>query len=345
MFRRDPLVALLREVGTLLGREPEATWRALAREALAHGGVIGVARGEVARVFAVGEVPTGGVFELASVTKPFTAALAQALVGRGSLAWDTPLRSLGGPLRGLPRHFTPLSLATHTAGVPTHPARANLTGITHFHDPYGSMSAQAVLNSARRWARPTQPPRFLYSNLGVGVLALALAHAAGQMLSAAGYAEALRDHVLNPLDLPSMTLTPHPATLVTPRGLLGGDQATGFGPLTGAGGLYGNAADLLRFGQAHVSGQAGRHWQQRLNPPGLVPPQIGVAPGWFYADAPDGPVLWHDGVARGTRSAIAFQPARGRVVVVLARGGLPVLGNRSGVPLLLLRLLGALARR
>lgn len=357
MFRRDPLRPVLRQVGEFLGHpapdpaETDGTTLALARAALAHGGVIGVARGGRHQLFSVGTVPQSGVFELASLTKPFTAALAASLVQSGSMEWTTPLHRLGRPLRGLPMHFTALSLATHTAGVPAHPARAGLTTFTHFYDPYGAMTPRAVLDSARRWAtrpvqgRPTNPPKVVYSNLGAGVLALALAHVAGQELSARGYLHALEERVLGPLLLPDVTAQPHPARLVAPRGVLGGESVTGFGALLGAGGLYGTAADLLTFAGAHLSGQAGTHWRHALHPAGLVPPASAVAPGWFYSasaiPASTEPVVWHDGVARGTRAALGFHPGSGRVVVVLARGGVPVLGLRAAVPLLMLRLLGA----
>ncbi|RJF71144.1 class A beta-lactamase-related serine hydrolase [Deinococcus cavernae] len=340
MFRRDPLRQTLSQVGDALGCDVTASVP-LARQALAHGGVVGVAHGGRAQVWAFGDVPSTGVFELASITKSFTAALAQVLVAQGVLTWDTPVRSLGREFRGLPLHFTPLTLATHTAGLPIHPARAVITGVTHFHDPYGSMSARDVLASARRWARPSRPPRFGYSNLGAGVLALALARAAGHDMTAQGFGQALKTSVLEPLQLASITLRPHPARLVTPRAALGGTSTTNFGLLVGAGGLYGAADDLLTFAQAHLSGQAGRHWEAAQVVKGLSPPHAAVAPGWFHTPAPGSPLVWHDGVARGTRAALGFHPATGRVVVVLARGGLPILGARAAVPLLMLRLLDA----
>lgn len=350
MFRRDVFREALKDVQGLLGQEAEPGLLPLMRQAFAHGGVLAVARGPDRRILAFGGVPVRGVFELASLTKPFTAALAQALVRAGVVDWDTPLRSPNGslhngPLRRLPPHFTPFALATHTAGVPPHPARAVITTITHFSDPYSPMSALQVLDSARRWSRPTTPPRFGYSNLGVGVLALALAHLAGEDLSAQGYGRALQQHVLQPLGLSAVTLTPAPASVVTPRGLLGGHDTTGFGPLAGAGGLFSTADDLLTFGLAHLSTQAGRHWTRGISPAGLPLPRTAVAPGWFHSAGRHGPVIWHDGVARGTRTALGFHPGSGGVIVILARGGVPLLGQRSAVPLLLLRLLGAQVTR
>ncbi|AAF10343.1 serine hydrolase domain-containing protein [Deinococcus radiodurans] len=341
MFRRDPLMAQWRAVARLLELD-DAQARALlglVRQTLRRGGVLGVARGDERQLLTFGGVPENGVFELASVTKPFTAALASALVRDGRLDWNAPLAALGGPLRRLPRALTPYALATHTAGLPPQPARAALTTFTRFADPYGGMSPADVLASARRWANPGQAGRFGYSNLGAGVLALGLAHAAGEETSAAGYKRALRRLVTFPLGLPGVGLTPA-RDVVPPYGLLGGQAVTGFAELAGAGGLFGSAAELLHFGEAHLSGAAGQHWRQAQAFPGLPPLYAGAAPGWFQS----GSTVWHDGIARGTRTALGFSPRSGAVVTLLVRGAVPLVGVRAGVPLLLLGLLGGTDR-
>ncbi len=334
MFR-DPWRETLRDLGGVLGRDLSA-YRAPLRAALAQGGVVGAARGDARVVRGVGGTPPGGMFELASVSKPFTAALAGVLADRGALDWHAPLAALGGPLRGVPRHVTAWTLATHTAGVPLHPARVGVTTFTHFHDPYGPMSPGAVVLSVRRWARPGA--RFQYSNLGVGLLGLAAARAAGEAFSADGYARALRREVTGPLGLNVTARAP--ADVVRPGvGLLTGGQVTGFGPLVGAGGLFGAADDLLNFGVAQLTGRLGGAWRDARRVPGLPPGIAGVAPGWFARGALPGGVRWHDGVARGTRTGLGVQLDRGAVVVVLARGGVPLLGPRDAVPALLRALL------
>lgn len=338
MFRRDPLRVALLEVGEVLGgRALEQDTRAALpwlRAALRHGGVLGAARGGRVVVRGLGGVPERGVFELASVTKPFTAALAGALVREGRLDWDAPLSARGGPFRAFAPFVTPRALATHTAGLPPHPARTVVTVLTRFHDPYGGMSPGAALASARRWGNRQSAGRFAYSNLGAGVLALALAHAAGEDVSPEGYGRALRRYVTAPLELGSVTLTPDPRRVVTPTAGLLGQGVTGFGPLAGAGGLFAAAADLLAFGAAHLEGRAGTHWAQVQRPPGLPPHVTGVAPGWLETHG----VWWHDGVARGTRTALALRPADGTVLTLLVRGGLPLAGRRGVVPLALLTL-------
>ncbi|TDE85910.1 serine hydrolase [Deinococcus sp. S9] len=336
MLRRDPVRRALVEVEEVLGANLRAALPLL-RLALRHGGVLGAARGGRVALAGLGGVPRAGVFELASVTKPFTAALAAELVRVGRLDWDAPLARLGGPLRGFPPSVTARALATHTAGLPPHPARVVLTALTRFQDPYGGMSARGALASARRWASPRAAGRFAYSNLGAGVLALALAHAAGEEVSAAGYGRALARYVTGPLGLESITLIPSPARLVTPTATLLGKGVTGFGPLVGAGGLFGTAADLLAFAGAHLDGWMGEAWRAVTQPPGLPPHLTGVAPGWFQTRG----VWWHDGVARGTRTALGFRPEGGAALTLLVRGGLPLVRGRWAVLGALLELLAA----
>lgn len=336
VFRRDPVRRALAGVEEVLGADLRGALPLL-RLALRRGGVLGAARGGRMALVGLGGVPGEGIFELASVTKPFTAALGAELVRAGRLDWDAPLAWLGGPLRGFPPCVTARALATHTAGLPPHPARVVLTAFTRFQDPYGGMSARDALASARRWASPRAAGRFAYSNLGAGVLALALAHAADEEVSAAGYGRALARYVTGPLGLESVTLTPHPARLVMPAATLLGKGVTGFGPLVGAGGLFGAAADLLMFVGAHLDSRMGETWRAVVRPPGLPPHLTGVAPGWFQTRG----VWWHDGVARGTRTALGFRPEGGAAVTLLVRGGLPLVGVRGAVPEALLGLLTA----
>ncbi|GGS34862.1 serine hydrolase [Deinococcus knuensis] len=353
MFGRDPHRAALRGVGDVLGRDLSAL-RPLLRAALPRGGVIAAARGQARVVTALGAptptvtttphdwtpdswepvpwepVPWGlARWELASVTKPFTGALAAALVAAGRLEWHAPLSALGGPLRGVPRTVTAWRLATHTAGLPAHPARATLTVLTRYHDPYGGMDARAVLGSVRRWAGV--PGRFVYSNLGMGALALACAHADGQECSADGYGRALSRHVTGPLNLDVSLTARRAAAAHAPH--------TGFGPLAGAGGLFATPDALLSFAQAHLPGTAAPTgplgaWQDTVRPQGL-PPGVQVSAGWLAR----GPLRWHDGVARHTRTGLAFDAPSGAVLAVLARGGEPLLGRRAQVTRLLLRAL------
>ena len=132
-----------------------------------------------------------------------------------------------------------------------------------------------------------------------------------------------------------VTLAPAGA-VVRPSGWLGGSNVTGFGPLAGAGGLFGTAADLLTFGESRLDAPP----PPLLIPQGLPRHLRGVTPGWMVS-GPEGEVRWHDGLARGTRAGLGFNTRSGAVVALLSRGTDSPLGVRGAMPGLLLSLLGA----
>ncbi|GAA3996490.1 serine hydrolase domain-containing protein [Deinococcus rubellus] len=294
------------------------------RRVLRPGGVVAISQGRARLVLGLHQQP-GQSFEIASVTKPFTAALAFALAEQGRLDLDAPLSRQLASFRGYPPHLTARALLTHTAGLPLQPLRGSLGTLRDFHDPYGRLSAAAVLASGRRWSwlGRERAGRLAYSNLGYGLLALALAEAAG-----GAYPAALQAWVLKPLALRHTGFSPL-TPLATPHGLLGGGRVSGFGGLLGAGGLYSTGHDLLSFGEAHLGSQV-RGWGSLSRPPGLPPDLLGVAGGWFVVRWQREAVWWHDGVARGTRAALGFSPDTGRVAAVLVNSGVPLLGSRAG---------------
>ena len=327
MFRPDAAAQTARQLAQKFPDLDARHLSAVLRRVVRPGGVVGVSQGGVRLVLALHQHPRRS-FEIASVTKPFTAALAFGLAGQRRLDLDLPLSGQLTAFRGYAPHVTARALLTHTAGLPLHPLRGALGSLQHFHDPYGRLSAEAVLASGRRWSwlGRSQAGRLSYSNFGYGLLALALAEAAGQAFPAA-----LRAQVLEPLQLHHTGFAPL-TPLAAPHGLLGSGRVSGFGGLLGAGGLYSTADDLLGFAEAHLgsAGEAVRGWARLSRPPGLPTRLTGVAGGWFVGCGQREAVWWHDGVARGTRAALGFSPDTGRAAAVLVNSGVPLLGARAG---------------
>lgn len=323
MWRPDPAQTVARQLGAHFPDLDARAVEAGLRRTLRPSGVVALSQNGVQTVLTLRQ-EVGDSFEIASVTKPFTAALALALAAQGRIELDRPLSKQFTGFRGYPAQITGRALLTHTAGLPVHPLRGGLGMVQNFHDPYGRLSAQDVLASGRRWAwwGRSLAGRLSYSNFGYGLLALALADAAGE-----AYPDALRRHVLGPLELLQTDFTPR-TRLATPHGLLGSSRASEFGGLTGAGGLYSTAFDLLRFAAAHLEGQLGG-WEPFTRPAGSPANLVGVAGGWFVARMSGRLVWWHDGTARGTRAALGFCPETGRAAVVLVSSG-PAGGQAPG---------------
>ncbi len=323
MFRPDLAAQVARQFADALPDIDARSLSAALRRSVRPSGVVAVSQGAKRLIVGLHQMPENS-FEIASVTKPFTAALAFELVQQGLLNLEAPLSRQFRAFCGYPPHVTARALLTHTAGLPSHPLRAALGSLSDFHDPYGRLSAETVLASGRRWSwlARNQAGRLSYSNFGYGLLALALAEAAGEP-----YPAALQRWVLAPLGLTHTGFAPL-TRLATPHGLLGSARVSGFGGLIGAGGLYSTAADLLSFAEAHLSGRL-RGWE-KLSAARLPAPLLGVAGGWFVTRWQREAVWWHDGVARGTRAALGFSPDTGRVGAVLISSGVPFGGNRSG---------------
>lgn len=302
---------------------------ALARPGL----VVGLSLSGERRVLSVGQgdLSADTAFEVASLTKPFSAALLMLLARRGLIGLDTPLAGQFAAFRELPARVTPLALATHTAGLPGQPLRATLSSFTRFYDPFGALAPEGVIASARRWARLSLPPPLpqgpRYSNLGYGLLGLALEAASGLALP-----DLLRHALTLPLGLRRTSFGLPDAPRATPHLLGRAVPPTAFGGLRGAGGLWSSAHDLLGWLEAQQAAQqegagelgaalAATQTERLRLRPGTAWAQ-GVAAGWFCARPGAGAWRWHGGTARGTRSAVGFTPGGGLGLVVLTDSGL-----------------------
>jgi CubicO group peptidase (beta-lactamase class C family) len=137
------------------------------------------------------------VFDIASLSKSFTATAAAILVDRGVLHWDDPVRrhlpDLVLPSDSLTERMTLRDFLSHRTGLDA----ANMMWV-----PTAVSSAEVLRRM--RYLRPLVPPRrsMIYSNVGYTVVAEALAAAAKKPFS-----ELLRDLLIRPLGLTRTTWT------------------------------------------------------------------------------------------------------------------------------------------
>ena len=167
--------------------------RAVRRRA---GLVVGVRRGDDTSVVGRahdGPHPDGRtLFEIGSITKTFTSLLLADGVVRGEWSLDDPVRALLPPGTVVPTRdgaeITLAHLATHTSGLPNAPVPL-LRGSVEMlrgRDPYARLTPDGLLAAlaGATLARTPGTGGVHYSNLGVGVLGQALAHAAGTSYAA-----------------------------------------------------------------------------------------------------------------------------------------------------------------
>jgi D-alanyl-D-alanine-carboxypeptidase/D-alanyl-D-alanine-endopeptidase len=290
------------------------------------GVVVGVLDEAGRRVVAYGD--TGGadrrpltgdtVFEIASVTKVFTALLLADMVRSGDLALTDPAAKYLPQSSGL--SMTLVDLATHTAGLPFMPdnlaALLESPGARYSKtDLYGFIASRPASDDiGSRWA---------YSNLDYWLLQEVIAARAGS-----DFEQVLQSRLLTPLGLRNTSATWSPQ--LKARAAAGHDAVLQPAPdiqslpvfnlMPAAGGMVSTANDLLKF-LSVVMG----HEDAKLAPSIAALLQTrrpagghGQALGWWIIGTGEDAIAFHDGVSFGFSSSLAWQPQRRVGVVVLS---------------------------
>lgn len=324
------------------------------------GVVVGIVDGEQTAVFGYGKVsearpvvPDGEtLFEIGSITKVFTALLLASMVEEGLVALDTPLYVLLPAFPNLPEEMTLLRLATHTSGFPRLPSNLFWSAIRNLRNPYAYYSParlHAYLARYKGAPSPSNPPSYLYSNLGFGVLGYAL----GQKLGIP-YEQAVISRLCEPLAMfdTRCTLTAHQQQrLATPHTAKGKPTLNWDLPtLAGAGALRSTAQDMLRFlaaslGQISTPLQSALDLCLKIQVENPVPQSdiTGIALGWHVSslDQDRSLVYWHNGGTGGYRSFTGFIKENGCGVVVLSNYGLASMPEIDHIGLAVLKLLSS----
>ncbi len=299
--------------------------------------VVGAVRGERC---AVRGADPGTLFEIGSVTKTFTALALARLAVRGVVALDQPLsellpRDVAVPGRG-GEVVRLVHLACHTSGLPRLPRGLARQGLFR-SDPYAGCTAELLLDGLRRSRLRSVPgTRFRYSNLGAGLLGLALARCVGT-----DYDALIQAEVCGPLGMPDTRVVLDPGR--TDR-LAAGHSRSGrpaapwhLAALAGAGGLHSTVPDLLALARAHIfpapEGFADAIDLTRTTTH-CISDRAAVHPGWVSASLPRSGhrVLFHNGGTGGYRSLVAVAPEQQAAVVVLSANARSV--DRPGLDLL-----------
>jgi CubicO group peptidase (beta-lactamase class C family) len=224
--------------------------RGWVRDGVVPGVSIAVARhGELLGACVAGKKSAGGggpvdertLYSVASITKPFTAALVMRLVEQGVLSLDEPLHSLipNFPGSGV-RELTLRDLLRHTGGlIKDDPAEADLWERQASFDEIAASAA----------AIPVESPsgrRVRYSNTGYWLAGTAAAAATGRP-----FPEALRCSVLEPFGLHDTVIAPGDDLSNRIARRYGKAKIMnapyGRGLASPSGGLFATAADLVRF--------------------------------------------------------------------------------------------------
>ncbi len=247
---------------------------------------IGIAVGEDVETLAIGCDPDTR-FRIASITKPFTATLALALLDseESTGVWAQDVRV---------RH-----LLSHTSGYD-----CELGDLDRFGDDVDTLVAE--LPSVRRWVGVEQA--WSYSNAGYWLVGWMCAQAAGST-----YEQALGARILGPLGLEATSFEGTPD--VPGTGRYAEDEPYPR-PRRPSGGLISNVGDLLRFGRHHLATPAAARMRIVHGKP--VGGVYGLGLGGERVAGVD---IWgHAGSYGGYQSQLLIAPDRDAVFVALTNG-------------------------
>lgn len=314
-------------------------------DALIYSGGVGYADRSSKRV-ATASTP----YNIASVTKVFTATLAMMLVNEGALDLDLPISNYLPAFVRMPRDargraITVRSLLTHTAGFLKQPPNRRNQKLEGPLDP-GLWEAYNVSELYEGLAvtelQTEVGEQFLYSNYGYALLGHIV-----ERVSARPYEQVLRERLLEPLDMPSTAISLNTAQQHQLAAFYWSEDPARteqraharFGEVAGFIGLTSTVRDLARFAAAHLnpsdnpSNPIPRNVITQMQQPRIDLDEDATSKnemgyGWFLVTQKisETPViLQHFGNVDGHSSGLLLNPAEKIGVIVLQN-----IGGRDG---------------
>lgn len=258
------------------------------------------------------------VFNLASVSKQFTAAAIMILAEKGALTYDDDIRTFipGFPYSGI----TVRHLLTHTSGLPEYFELVEEHGDTDVL--VTNKDVVALLKQIH--PKPAFKPgaRHDYCNTGYALLASVIEAASGKT-----YAAFLRENIFVPLAMTStFVYSPSAIAPFESRRAYGWvrdgrrwalDDMGSFDGVVGDGGLYSTTEDLFRWTRGILGHRlvGARTLKEAFRRGRLMNgKRFDYGFGWSITD--DG--VWHDGSWAGFRSMVSLSLSGGSTVIILS---------------------------
>ena len=257
-------------------------------------------------------------FSIASVTKPITATALLVLSQRGKIGLDRPIDEYLGENKltaraGAAQNATVRAVARHVSGLPEH---------YHFFYADQIRMPPAMEETIRRYGNLVWFPgeRFVYSNLGYGLLGHALARVAGKSLP-----DVLNSEIFLPLGMQNTFLNNAQRRACAVRY---DDNGTKIPPYAfdheGASACWSSVHDLVRFGMFHAGTPATDQkpilTEATLREMKAIPADQGrgYAIAWNVWRHPSGfTVFYHGGNMPGASSDLTVIPERRIAVAVV----------------------------
>lgn len=293
--------------------------------------VVGVIDDRGERIVAQGSMNQGDprtlgantTFEIGGLTSIFTSLLLADMTRRGEVALTDPLSRYLPPNVKVPslgaQQITLADLATHTAGLPLLPANLHPKNPANPYADYTESDLFQALATSKLTG--TLGIDYVYSHMGMSLLAIALSRRAGQP-----YETLVKTRILDPLGMKNtgFALTPE----MKAQFAIGHNsylQPVGYwdsGPMAGAVGLKSTAQDLLTFVEAALGYQKSPLAPSMAAMLGMRRPTrysgLELALGWHYLSTSSNQIIWDNGGTGGFRSFMGFAPRSKIGIIILS---------------------------
>jgi D-alanyl-D-alanine-carboxypeptidase/D-alanyl-D-alanine-endopeptidase len=270
------------------------------------------------------------LFQIASITKTFTALLLADMVERETVALDDPVEDLLPSSLVMPesmgRGMTLLDLATHTSGLPSMPD--NFAPEEELN-PYADYTLEMLYEFLSSHALGREPGTlYEYSNVGMALLGHALELRAG-----IGYKDLVLDRICGPLGLldTCFALSSDQEQRLA-QGYWGERNSSGYtheavppwdtGVFAPAGGLFSTGSDMAAYIRANIGTtetdlskaiQIAHGRSRTINEKGLD-----VLLAWHAMDSNGSRVIMHHGATFGFNGDVVFVKEDGVGVLLLS---------------------------
>jgi CubicO group peptidase (beta-lactamase class C family) len=270
------------------------------------------------------------VYRIGSISKTFTAYLMMLLVQDGTIGLDEPVAKYLPEIRQLKRvagsdtsNITFRELASHTGGLAIEPGLWDAAA-----GPIGEWENKVLSSIPTTDVIFSPGTKYSYSNIGYGILGLALSRAAHQP-----FMQMVQDRIFEPLHMTSsfyiipagdegrVAVGYHRNGFGMPDGEVAKAEYAGRGYKVPNGGIYTTTSDLARFAMAQYSdsdrlAKKYREMMQTIQTPGDGKSGYGFGLNVIYPE--DGSkIAGHDGSVAGYTAFMIFSPGSkvGAIVV------------------------------
>ena len=259
-----------------------------------------------------------GIFEIGSISKVFTSTILANLVIEEKIDLDNNINDVltFDVKNGITISY--LELANHTSGLPREPSDMGLFSSRSPQNPYMYYNRNVLENYMRDQVILLHTPgsKYLYSNLGAGLLGYALCN-----LEEKSYGELLDEEIFSKYDMKFTTTDPSKCKEYLIKGLDVYGNVTQNWDLASfepAGGILSNVEDLAKFGIAQLD-ISNKELLLTKEMTFSINDEFDVGLGWHIVKTESGDHWhWHNGGTGGYSSSMAIDIKNNTGIVILS---------------------------